>query len=176
MTVEIRDPYLSPRGWPRPWTADQNGVRRPQAWVTVAPNFASMDTDRRAEMTAGLLCQVCGIDHEEGAEVVIFHVGGPRRLDTGEPIPMSEGEAFIAAAKAGGIGVECRDGGILHERCARLAARHCPALRRYATTGLLGGFVAPLGAVVVITDGDEDDDGDAIDLVLVDASRVKPWP
>lgn len=167
---------LTAPGWPRPWAADVDGVRHPAPWVTEIPNFAAMNHDRREQMVTDLLCQICGEGHPPGAEVVVFQTGRLRDKATGGELQLSpRSERHENAAVFASVAIGCRDGAILHDRCARLAVKHCPALRRYRELGQLFGFRGPLAAITVIEDADDDADGTPVDLLLLDGASAQIW-
>lgn len=164
---------LTEPGWPRPWHPDQYGTRRPTPWITVLPNFATIHPGRRERMVEDRLCQVCGLGHEPGAEVIVFQAGRLRDKATGGELHL--GPDFEVAAHFDQVAIALRDAALLHERCARLAVRHCPALSRWRESHALFAFAGPLDALMVFKDSDEAKDGEVVDLVVLDGARARIW-
>ncbi len=128
---------LTEAGWPRPWFAGT-----PIPWVSPAYRLGETDGDRREWTKHERGCQVCGVKHEEDAQVVAF-LSGPLVTPEGSGTPSAKFEP----ERLNEIQVWAMDDGILHERCARLAAKHCPKLSGMKEEGTLFAFAAPVWTV-----------------------------
>lgn len=146
-----RDQQRTPKGWPRPRRANREGVVFPVAWITLAPDFASMDADRGKEALLLKLCQVCGEDHDPDGDVVIFLDGELRDAETLAKV--EPGYDFppppYDATTLDGLVLKAKDGGMLHERCAKLALATCPHLRQAKDNGRLFAFAGPIAEVFI---------------------------
>lgn len=142
-----RDRKRTPKGWPRPRRPDHEGNTWPVAWITLPPDFATMDADRGKEALEDRLCQVCGEGHDPGSDVIIFLDSELRDAETFErvhpgydfpPDPRTSLDSLVLKAK---------DGAMLHERCAKLAMGACPHLYGARDKGNLFGFTGPVERV-----------------------------
>jgi hypothetical protein len=120
---------LTERGWPRPRIGGY-----PIPWISLPDDLGKTSVERREQVIRELRCQVCGEGHEDDDEIVTF---SRKQLD-GRLWPSDEG--FVLPM----------DDAIMHERCARLAAGSCPALKTLREEDRLLAFTAPFSAVVVI--------------------------
>lgn len=124
---------LSPPGWPRP---RRDGY--PIPWVAIPDNLGRTDGARFIATKRDLLCQVCGEAHDKHDEVVVF---------VGTGLESKSGKA-VDPTRPGDVLIRCLDDAIMHERCARLAAGSCPALKAKRERGEFFAFIGPLFAVV----------------------------
>lgn len=131
LDLQNEEGTLTAPGWPRPWIA---GI--PIPWVSSPYEMGKTDGDRREWTKHERGCQVCGEKHEPGAEVVAFLAGPLVSLEDDEK------ELVFPNLK-----VMAMDDAILHERCARLAAKHCPKLKEMHAEGSLFAFAAPVERV-----------------------------
>lgn len=143
--ADARDQRRTEKGWPRPRKPDRDGHTFPVAWITLAPDFASMDAERGTEALEKRLCQVCGEGHDPGADVVVFLDGHLRDAetfdyDTADLTPHE-------FPRLGQVVLKAKDGAMLHERCARLAVGTCPHLRQAHEEDRLFGFAGPVDEV-----------------------------
>lgn len=172
--IEIQNPVLTDKGWPRPWhTHAPDGERYPTPWVTVLPNFATIHPGRREDIVADRLCQICGEAHKPGSTVVVFQVGRLRDKRNGAELILDADTDLSTILHV--VGIPVRDAALLHDRCARLAVKFCPSLRQMAATQSLGAFYGPIEGVTVIDEGDETSDGEPVDLLILDGSLAQPW-
>lgn len=149
--ADARDQRRTPKGWPRPRQPNKEGIVFPVAWITLAPDFVSMDAERGTEAIEDRLCQICGEGHAADADVVIFLEGGLRDSQTMEELHVGydfDPDRLSAEnTRLDEVVLKCQDGAMLHERCARLAVGTCPHLRRAKTKGRLFGFAGPVSEV-----------------------------
>lgn len=134
---------LTLAGWPRPRFRTAEGRIFPVPWITPVPHFASTDPRRRNETRITKACQVCGLQHEDGAEIVIF-LDGPIRNRAQEPL----GKVFKAVLAD--TMLKAIDDAIMHERCARLAAGACPRMQQKRKSGQFFPFAGPIEAVEAV--------------------------
>ncbi len=126
---------LTRRGWPRPIIGGW-----PIPWVSPPADLSNEDHDRHAEVIADVLCQVCGEGHQPDDTIYLV---------INDPTPPGADVGFAWAVAI--------DDAIMHERCLRLAAGRCPALKRLRAEGRLSVVSCPASAVAARTfeDGEE---------------------
>lgn len=154
---------LTEPGWPRPIIGGY-----PVPWVAIPDNLGRTDGERFIATKTDLLCQVCGEAHGKHDEVVVF-VGTGLQTKSGEKIDPT---------KAGDILIRCLDDAILHERCARLAAGRCPALKRKAAASEFFAFIGPLFAIVELDTPEEERDPDKVGrntFLVLEGDHARPF-
>lgn len=126
---------LTDRGWPRPMIGGW-----PIPWVSPPHDLSNEDEDRHAEVIANVLCQVCGEGHAPHDTVYLV---------INDPTQPGADVSFAWAVAT--------DDAIMHERCLRLAAGRCPALKRLRSEGKLSVVSCPASAVSAhdFDDGEE---------------------
>ena len=130
-------------GWPIPW-------------IAVPYRLGMTYRTRRAKMLELGLCQVCGLGHEEGGEVLMLV--NESRVPDGDPA---------------GFEVLAMDDAIMHRRCYRLAVGRCPALRDLRRAGDLQAVVAPVEALSKFED---DQTGEPRWGAPLERCRLEPLP
>lgn len=120
--VRLADDFegLTEPGWPRPRYRLRfqpkvgNYVDQvvPVPWVTPVPDFVTLAPERRERAFDEGLCQICGVAHEPGGEVVVFLNGGLRARPEDPRMDLEHYRNVILRAI---------DDAVMHPRCAKLA-------------------------------------------------------